>query len=100
MLRRLGFIAGKPACSRQVASRTAPHKTRAIGQLSGGHGGELVPMRHLAQPATSMVLVCQRLQLMSRDKFQHLLEHRIMTGYSLNLLVVMRFCHTLIVTTR
>ena len=59
--------------SGEVADRIP--KTVAIGQLSSGHGNELSPARHLAQSATRMMLVCQRLKLMSlsaqagRDKF-------------------------------
>ena len=47
-----------PVCSgKQQAGATV--------QLSGGHGDELSPARHLAQSATRMMLVYQRLKLMS-----------------------------------
>ena len=49
--------------SREVADLIP--KAVATGQLSGGHRDELGPARHLAQPATRMMLVCQRLKLMS-----------------------------------
>ena len=71
----------------------------ATGQLSGGHGDELSSARHLAQFATRMMLIGQRLKLMSRDKFQHLRENRIMMGHGLNLLVVTGFADISIVTT-
>ena len=44
-------------------------KAVATGQLSGGHGHKLSPARHLAQPSTSMILMGQRLKLMTRNKF-------------------------------
>ena len=59
--------------SREVADYIS--EAVATGELSGGHGHKLSPARHLAQPATRMMLVCQRLKLMSlsaqagRDKF-------------------------------
>ena len=75
-------------------------KAVATGQLSGGHGHKLGPARHLAQPATRMILMGQRLKLMSRNKFQHLRENRIMMRHGLNLLVVTGLADTSIVTTR
>ena len=87
-----------PICSgRQQAGAT--------GQLSGGHGHKLSPVRHLAQPATRMILMGQRLNLMplpaqvNRDQFQHLHENHIMMGHGLNLPVVTGFAGTSIVTT-
>ena len=41
----------------------------ATGELSRCHGDELSPASHLAQCATRMVLIGQRLELMSRNKF-------------------------------
>ena len=46
-----------------------PSVMPAKARLSGGHGDKLSPARHLAQPATRMMLFGQRLKLMSRDQF-------------------------------
>ena len=54
----------------------------------------------VAEPAEAMMLMGQRLKLMSlsaqagRDKFQHLRENRIMMSHGLNLLVVTVFSGT------
>ena len=78
-LRRVDPGQGRPAHSihaqvielPRLSGYIAGHIPKAVatGQLSGGHGDKLNPARHLAQSATRMMMVCQRLKLMSRDQF-------------------------------